>query len=101
MQASRISLTDISRSEETPSSKEQSSIVDAKRRDIWYAATSAWQSTANMGPFKIEMIRAHIVVGMTNSSLSLKLQLGTTLTLKNAIDAARQSEAAKREQAMM
>ena len=54
-----------------------------------------------MGPFMIEMIRAHIVVGMTNSSLSLKLQLDSTLILKKAIDTARQSEAAKRKQVMM
>ena len=51
------------------------------------------------------MIRDRIVVGIVDSSLSLKLQLHCTvdskLTLKKAIDAARQSEAAKREQAQM
>ena len=41
------------------------------------------------------------MVGIIDSSLSLKLQLDATLTLKKAIDAARQSEAAKREQAQM
>ena len=48
-----------------------------------------------------EMIRDRIVVGIVDSSLSLKLQLDAQLTLKKAIDAARQSEAAKREQAQM
>ena len=36
-----------------------------------------------------------------DSSLSLKLQLDATLTLKKAIDAAHRSEAAKQEQALM
>ena len=48
-----------------------------------------------------QMIWDRIVVGIVDSSLSLKLQLDATLTLKKAIDAARQSEAAKREQAQM
>ena len=47
------------------------------------------------------MIKDRIVVGIVDSSLSLKLQLDATLTLKKAIDAARQSEAVKREQAQM
>ena len=47
------------------------------------------------------MIRDRIVVGIVDSALSLKLQLDAKLTLKKAIDAARQSEAAKREQAQM
>ena len=48
-----------------------------------------------------EMIRDRIVVGIVDSSLSLKLQLDAKLTLKKAIDSAGQSEAAKREQAQM
>ena len=48
-----------------------------------------------------QMIRDRIVVGIVDSALSLKLQLDAKLTLKKAIDDARQSEAAKREQAQM
>ena len=47
------------------------------------------------------MIRDRIVTGIINSSLSLKLQLDSTLILKKAVDATRQNEATKREQAMM
>ena len=47
------------------------------------------------------MIRDCIVVGMVERSLLLKLQLDAKLTLKKAIDAVRQSEDAKREQAQM
>ena len=43
------------------------------------------------------MIRDRIVVGIVDSSLSFKLQLDSKLTLKKAIEAARQSEAAKQE----
>ena len=46
------------------------------------------------------MIRDRIVIGIVDSSLSLKMQLDSKLTLKKSIDAARQNEAAKREQAM-
>ena len=53
------------------------------------------------GALHDEMIRDRIVVGIVDSSLSLKLQLDSKLTLKKPIDAARQSEAAKREQAQM
>ena len=47
------------------------------------------------------MIRDRIVLGIVDSLLSLKQELDSKLTLKKAIDAARQSEAAKREQAQM
>ena len=53
------------------------------------------------GALHDQMIRDRIVVGIVDSALSLKLQLDAKLTLKKAIDAARQSEAAKREQAQM
>ena len=46
-----------------------------------------------------DMIRDRIDVGIVDSSLSFKLQLHSKLTLKKANDAARQCEAAKREQA--
>ncbi len=49
------------------------------------------------GAFHDEMTRNRIVVGIIDSSLSLKLQLDATLILKKAIVPARQSEAAKRE----
>ena len=48
------------------------------------------------GALHDEMIRDRIVVGIVDSALSLKLQLDAKLTLKKAIDAARQSEAAAR-----
>ena len=41
------------------------------------------------------------MVGIIVSWLLLKVQLDESLTLKKAIDAARQSEAAKREQAVL
>ena len=47
------------------------------------------------------MERDRIVVGIIYSSLSLKLQLDATLTLQKEMYAARESEAAKREQTMM
>ena len=53
------------------------------------------------GALHDEMIRDRIVVGIVDSSLSFKLQLDSKLTPKKAIDAARQSEDAKREQAQM
>ena len=53
------------------------------------------------GALHDEMIRDRIVVGIVDSALSLKLQLDAKLTLNKAIDAARQSEAAKREHAQM
>ena len=53
------------------------------------------------GALHDEMIRDRIVVEIVDSALSLKLQLDAKRTLKKAIDAARQSEAAKREQAQM
>ena len=53
------------------------------------------------GALRDQKIRERIVVGIVDSALSLKLQLDAKLTLKKAIDAARQSEAAKREQAQM
>ena len=53
------------------------------------------------GALHDEMIRDRMVVGIVDSSLSLKLQLDAKLTLNKAIDAARQSEAAKREHAQM
>ena len=43
------------------------------------------------GALHDEMIRDRIVVGIVDSSLSLKLQLDSNLTLKKAIDAGRLS----------
>ena len=69
--------------------------------DSYIASLFCLAEHCEYGPLHNEMIRDRIVVGIVDSSLSLKLQLDATLTLKKAIDAARQSEAAKREQAQM
>ena len=53
------------------------------------------------GALNDEMIRDCIVVGITDAEVSLKLQMNSTLTLKKAIDMARQNEAAKKEQALL
>ena len=53
------------------------------------------------GALNDEMIRDRIVVGITDTALSLKLQMNSTLTLKKAIDMARQNETAKKEQALL
>ena len=47
------------------------------------------------GILKEEMIRDRIVEGITDTSLSLKLQMDGALTVKQAIDMARQNEAVK------
>ena len=53
------------------------------------------------GILKEEMIRDRIVVGIIDTSLSLKLKKDGTLTVKKAIDMARQNEAVKKEQTFL
>ena len=50
------------------------------------------------GALRDEMIRDRIVVGLRDMKLSEKLQLDPNLTLEKAINAARQSEAVKKQQ---
>ena len=53
------------------------------------------------GILKEEMIGDRIVVGITDTSLSLKLQMDGASTVKKAIDMARKNEAVKREQTFL
>ena len=45
--------------------------------------------------------RIYVVVGITNTSLSLKLQMDCALTVKKPTDIARQNEAVKKEQSFL
>ncbi len=47
------------------------------------------------GALKYEMISDKIVVGLVDEQLSVKLQLDPNLTLKRAVDQARQKEAVR------
>ena len=47
------------------------------------------------------MIRDKIVVGLVDEQLSEKLQLDHNLTLKRAVDQARQKEAVRKQQAVV
>ncbi len=47
------------------------------------------------------MIRDKIVVGLVDEQLSEKLQLEPNLTLKRAVDQARQKEAVRKQQAVV
>lgn len=69
--------------------------------DAFITALFCLAEFCDYGQLNDEMIRDRIVVGIRDTTLSLKLQLDAELTLKRAIDMARQNEAAKREQAML
>lgn len=53
------------------------------------------------GILQDEMVRDRIVVGLQNAKLSEKLQLDPALTLEKAVNEARQSEAVKKQQAVV
>ena len=55
----------------------------------------------NYGTLHDEMIRDRIVVGISNTKLSEKLQLDTDLTLEKAVTQARQAEVVKRQQPLV
>lgn len=55
----------------------------------------------NFGTLHDELIRDHIVVGISNTSLSLKLQLESDLTLERPVTLARQAEAVKAQQPLL
>ena len=52
----------------------------------------------NYGNLHEEMIRDRIMVGIRDNQLSQKMQLESALTLKKAIELARQSESVKKQQ---
>ena len=53
------------------------------------------------GSLKDEMIRGRLVVGLRNEKLSEKLQIDASLTLEKAVQQARQSESAKKQQGVI
>ena len=55
----------------------------------------------NYGNLREEMIRDRIVVGVRDSTLSLKLQLKETLTLDEAVTQAREAEMIKKQQPLV
>ena len=55
----------------------------------------------NFGTLKEKLIRDHIVVGLRNCDLSEKFQLDSKLTLKKAMNLARQSETVKQQQRIL
>jgi len=50
---------------------------------------------------KEEMIQDRIVIGISNISVSLKLQMGCALTVKKAFDMTRKNQAVKKEQSFL
>lgn len=57
--------------------------------------------TCDYGPLTDELIRDRIVVGVSDSSVSYKLQLQADLTLETATQLARQAESVKKQQSEM
>ena len=76
--------------------QESGESVDAFITDLYSLA-----ETCSYGGLREEMIRDRIVVGLQNAKLSEWLQLDSTLTLEKAVNEARQSEAVKRQQAVV
>ena len=76
--------------------QESGESVDAFITDLYSLA-----ETCSYGGLREEMIRDRIVVGLQNAKLSERLQLDSTLTLEKAVNEARQSEAVKRQQAVV
>ena len=76
--------------------QESGKSVDAFITDLYSLA-----ETCSYGGLQEEMIRDRIVVGLQNAKLSERLQLDSTLTLEKAVNEARQSEAVKRQQAVV
>ena len=70
--------------------------------DTFITALHTLAEHCNFGTLTDEMIRARIVVGLLDAKLSEKLQLDPAeLTLQKAINQARQSEAARKQQTLM
>ena len=74
---------------------------DGESVDSFITALYGLAEHCSYGALHDEMIRDRIVVGLKDDKLSEKLQLNAELTLKQAIDQARQSEAVKKQQAFM
>ena len=66
-------------------------------------ATSRYTLSEHCGysDLREEMIRYRIVVGIKDGNLSVKMQLDPDLTLKKAIDMARQSESVRMQQSLV
>ena len=74
---------------------------DGETVDTFITALHALAEHCDYGTLKDEMIRDRIVVGLQDSKLSEKLQLDSELSLAKAINHARQSEAVKKQQALL
>ena len=69
--------------------------------DSFITALHGLAEKCNFGTLREELIRDRLVVGLSDSTLSEKLQLDAELTLEKATTAAREKEAVKKQQAMM
>ena len=69
--------------------------------DTFITALHLLAEHCDYGTLKDKMIRDRIVVGLQDSKLSEKLQLDPELSLAKAINHARQSEAVKKQQALL
>ena len=69
--------------------------------DTFITALHGLAEHCGYGALRDEMIRDRIVVGLRDARLSEKLQMDPELTLEKAVSAARQSEAVKKQQAVV
>ena len=69
--------------------------------DAFITALHGLAEHCGYGALRDEMIRDRIVVGLRDARLSEKLQMDPELTLEKAVSAARQSEAVKKQQAVV
>ena len=74
---------------------------DGKTVDTFITVLHTLAEHCDYGTLTDEMIRDWIVVGLQDSKLSEKLQLDPELSLAKAINHARQSEAVKKQQALL
>ena len=74
---------------------------EGETADTFITALHAMAEHCAYGTLKDEMIRDRIVVGLRDAKLSEKLQLDPELTLTKATTQARQSEAVKKQQALL
>ena len=69
--------------------------------DSFITALHCLTEYCGYGELHDEMIRDRLVVGLCDASLSERLQMDAVLTLEKAITVARQSEAVKKQQAVV
>lgn len=74
---------------------------DGESADSFITALHGLAEHCNFGALREEMIRDRIVVGLTDSALSEKLQMDAELTLLKATAAVREREAIKKQQVLM